>query len=699
MKNGIIFNFILLTLFLSSNLTAQIPVNGFCRYTQVNIKPNFTSISAVDFNSDGYRDLVIYNQQSNQYLTLNADAKSNFGNAANRSSSISLTALHSIGNEKSGKRYLAISRKTREVSEITFSRSGGFVVNSKYKLDGYGSSIDVGDINADGQAEAVVTGPSQDGMKILKSNKGRIVELENIKGKIFSSAIFIDLNYDSFLDIAAYDVASNSIVFYMNDGIGDFEESRSINVGADISEFRAEDINSDGFTDLTFIQDHKLQIMYGDSVSTFQKKTVLPAGIPIDNYTVMDFNRDGYNDIACLSGESGEINIFYAKGTYQYYAPVLYIKKNNLCDLDSYVDRGGRKLVALSSDGAVYVISTVSFQEEQFSVSLAENPLSVQSFDLGNDSYKDIAFIDSGTNSLKLLISERRNLFRSYIELMLSTHPESFIIDDSDKNIKTFFCYSKGERTIETVRYDFYNNRLQKNVTYTTAPVEDIKLVRDRLKDRINLYVLIKQDEKLFLQNIEMRDFIVAGSEVTGIAMKAAQAVLNLGVYRDVYYTISDGNKINLIQAIVDKKVKENKLKLSLEAKPEEKSFISFAGFSELLNRYKPVAAVVSFRKSSKLYIFFEKDVLKFSLGKYIAATLPSKYFIENDDIVSIFSYDDLSGKLYQIKSMLKERSAKESVLLEMKGINDYFVSRLDEKNKYIMCSNKIQHSITFKKL
>ena len=699
MKNGIIYNFILLTFFLSSNLTAQIPLNGFCRYNQVNIRPNFTKISAVDFNSDGYRDLIIYNQQSNQYLTLTADAKLNFGYASNRSSSISLTALHSIGNEMSGKKYLALSRKTREISEITFSRGGGFFVNSKYKLDGFGSSIDVGDINADGKTEAVVAGTSQDGMKILKSNKGRIVELENIKGKIFSSAIFIDLNYDSFLDIAAYDVVSNSIVFYVNDGIGDFEESRSINVGSDINEFRAVDVNSDGFTDLTFIQDHKLQIMYGDSVSTFQKKNVLSTGISIDNYSIMDFNRDGYNDIACLSKESGEVNIFYAKGMNQYHQPVLYIKKNNLCDMDSYVDRGGSKLVVLSSDGAVYMISSVSFQEGQFSISLGENPISAKTFDAGNDLYKDIAFLDKAAGLLKLVLSERRNLFRTLFDVPLSTHPNNFLVDDNDKNMKTFFCYSIGERTIEAIRYDFANHTYKKNVVYSEAPIREIKLVRDRLKDRITLYALVNENEKLFLQTIEIKDFNLTNSAVAGVALKAAESTINLSVYRDVYYVLAEENKLNLIKSIVDEKVIKNDSKISFVRKPNDTYSVSFAAIPELFNRYKPVAAVLSLKKNSSLYFFLEKESIKIPLRKYISATLTSQYFIENDNNISVFCYNDSDGKLYQLNAMIKERNVKESILLEMKGINDYFVSRLDERSRYLICTNKIQNSITFKKL
>jgi hypothetical protein len=696
LRKEIIRSSVLLTFLIISNFHAQIPINGFCRYREFPVAPNFTNLVAIDYNSDGYRDLVVFNPSSNQYFTLTADSKSNFGNPSKKSSSIYFTQLHSLGNDKTGKRFFVLSRKTREICEITFSKSGSFSTNSKTKLNGFASSVDVGEINADGKLEAVVVGTALDGMKILRSNGNKFFESDDIKGKVFSTAAFIDLNYDSYMDIAAVDVISNSVVLYSNSGIGDFEESRSINIGEDIKQFRSEDFNSDGFPDLAYIKEGVLQIICGDSVSSFRKKITLPVEIPIDKYSVLDFNGDGYNDVAFLNETSGSLFISFAKAVNQFYQPILYIKKTGLCDIISYVDRSGRKLVALSKDGKIFLINTVSFQDEQFSISLGELPVSIQSFDYNNDNYKDIAFIDAGSNSLKIGLSERRNLFRAYFNISLSSHPTNFIVDDFNKTSKTFFCYTKGDRAIEVIRYNFSNQTSQKIVLYASYPIADVKILRDRLLDRINISALTKERGKLYLQNLEVKDFHLVTSGILGVAMNSLEACVNLGVYKDIYYLTDNGEKIDLIKSMVDKKVLGNRLRLTLEKKKDEPFSATFATIPELFNRSKPTATLLTIRKKSILYFMLDEENRRIALRNYIDAKLPMKYYFENDFNISLFPYDETSGKIFQLVFSIKENKVREAVLLDLKGINDYLVTKLDARNRFFLCSNKIQNSLTF---
>ena len=153
LRNEIILKYIFLVFLLTSSLEAQIPINGFCRYREFNAKPGYTNLAAVDYNSDGYRDLVIFNPQLNSYLTLTSDSKSNFGIVSEKKSSLDLAFLHPISDQNNGKKYLALSRKTREIAEITFTKSGMISVNSRMKINGFASSVDPGDFNNDGVTE------------------------------------------------------------------------------------------------------------------------------------------------------------------------------------------------------------------------------------------------------------------------------------------------------------------------------------------------------------------------------------------------------------------------------------------------------------------------------------------------------------------------------------------------------------------
>ena len=115
---------VLITFLYFSNLSAQIPINGFCRYREFSTKSNYTNIFSVDYNSDGYRDLLIYNPTQNKYSTLTSDEKSNFGFTSEKYSSAILSDIHPFGNETSGKRFLIASRKTDRLCLHLFREAG-----------------------------------------------------------------------------------------------------------------------------------------------------------------------------------------------------------------------------------------------------------------------------------------------------------------------------------------------------------------------------------------------------------------------------------------------------------------------------------------------------------------------------------------------------------------------------------------------
>ena len=127
------YSSVIIALLYFSNLSAQIPLNGFCRYREFTAKTNYANIFPVDYNSDGYRDLLIYDPGQNKYLTLTSDPKSNFSFPSEKYSSATITDIAPFGNEMSGKRFLIASRKTRQVMLASFSKSGNMLLLPKVK--------------------------------------------------------------------------------------------------------------------------------------------------------------------------------------------------------------------------------------------------------------------------------------------------------------------------------------------------------------------------------------------------------------------------------------------------------------------------------------------------------------------------------------------------------------------------------------
>ena len=372
-----------------SDVSAQIPINGFCKYREYSCKPGYNRVFTCDLNNNGYGDLFLSNITSNKFALLFPEAKLNSNSAVEKSFSSSISGIQLFSSDNSGKRYLIVSRKNKFAGLASMSKSGTPSIFYKLKIDGFPSSYGVGKIfGTIGRSAAILSGNSMNGITIIYENNKALVEKRISKEKAFSYSAFIDLDYDSFSDIAAVNSIKNSIELYYNNQLGDFSLARSIYLDSQISEFKTADFNSDGFTDLVYIKNNRFEVLLGDSVSSFRNKIILDTPVKPDKYVIMDFNGDGYNDIAYINSERGELYIAFGKGSNSFYPPVLYLKKPGLVDLTSFIDRTGKKLAVVSSEGKAYLITQIALTDESFSIALGEKPGTINTFDYLNDNTK-----------------------------------------------------------------------------------------------------------------------------------------------------------------------------------------------------------------------------------------------------------------------------------------------------------------------
>ncbi len=696
----IFFVSVLISFLYLSNLSAQIPINGFCKYREFPVKSNYTKIFPVDYNFDGYRDLLIYNPVNNKYSTLNSDSKSNFNSASEKFSSSALEDIHTFSRGITEKRFLIASRKAKQVALATFSKNGIMFLSSRIKFQGFPSNIDVSDIDGDGKPEGLVCGRTLDGLYLLREKNKSLKETKIVKGKVFSSASFIDFDYDSFADIAAIDQLSNSIILYYNDKFGNYRESRSIGLKGDVNEFKTSDLNSDGFTDFVFVRDNQFEVLLGDSVSSFQKKIFINTPVKPDKFSILDFNGDGFNDIAFINFQTGSLYISYAQSTNKFYPPVLYMKKSRLVDISAYIDRAGKKLAVLSSEGKVYLINTVGIDDSSFSITAGNNPTDPHTFDFMNDAFKGFCFIDEGEQSLKLFISERRNLFRIYFSIPLAVNHSNILVDDSHPEIKTFYCFSKGGRTIEIIKMNLESYNYSKLAIYADKPIEDLKLSSDRLKDWQTLFILCKDDKDLFLQSFEIRGFRKASSAIYSIGSNVDKAWLSFGVYRDIYSFSLNNNKVQLIKTVFDKKIIKRKTLLSFDITSKDKLSYNLVCFDEPLFRFKPAAALITVNNNSTLYYIINDRITKYTLKNLASPNVVLRYSInENNDEPTFYYNDFKKNKLYSLTLQNLNSTPVDKELIEFNKINNYLVARLYGRKTFLIYSNILQNTLSFEKL
>ena len=695
---SILISVLIFTFLFLSNISAQIPIKGFCRYREFSVKANFSNVFGVDYSSDGFRDLLVASSNQKKYLTLTADDKSNFRKVNERFSPYVISDLHPMTDNNNGRLYLILSRKNRQVGIASFTKNGSILWKNKIKFNGYPSKIDVGDVDDNGKRVGLVSGNSLDGLRIIKQNKNNLLETQIAKGRAFVYSNFIDFDYDKFSDIIAFDAQKNSFIFFYNNHYGGFTESRSIAMTGDVREFSTADFNSDGFTDLVYLHNNRLEILLGDSVSSFQKKFVLDTPVVPDKYVIQDFNGDGFNDVAFLNKQSGELYISYAKGTNSFYPPILYMKKKGLIDLTAYVDRGGKKLVALSADGKLYLINAVRFSDDDFSISLGLKPGAAASFDYLNDKFKDICYIDKEMLSLNLLISERRNLFRTFYSIPLPMAFDEMEIYDSNERQKTFFLYKKGDRTIEAIRVTFDRFGYTKRTLYADGPVEDLKLSADRKKDKQTIYALIKKDGQLILQNFDLRDFKEVSTSSNFIANNVLTAKLALGDYREIYFWSKTTNEIDLKKLVFDKKVISQNNLATKKLLPKEKINLDLVSLNKNYSRSKSAAAMVSSLKGCSLYFINKNQVSNYPIKYKTGETPQLKYYLDRSDSKRFFCYVDKLGKLQIVSIDINQKLTMEKNLVKAQKINDYSIEEMSAKRTFFIYSDDYQNTLTFQK-
>lgn len=695
-RSGLIFLFI--NIFYAFTLHAQIPINGFARYREFSTKPNYSNISSLDYNTDGFRDLILYNPRNKTYISHTSDIKSDFGQPSEKVSQFAISAIHPFGRESSARKFLLLSRKTRQAGIAHISAGGSFSISNKVLLNGYPNSIDVNSIPGNGKQEGLVSGPSLNGIYILSEGKSGLESRRIIEGKVFSAACFIDLNYDLRPDIVAVDPLSNSIIFYYNQS-GNYKETNSIGLNEEINEFKTTDFNSDGFTDIVYQKENHIEILLGDSVSSFKKKIILETPVKADKYAILDFNGDGFNDIAYLNTKSGELYISYAQGQSTFYPPILYMKKSGLVDLAAYVDRAGRKLAVLSNEGRIYLINTLGIDLNSFSVTFGIKPSAARCFDYLNDNYKDFCFIDEGEQVLKLFINERRSLFRTYFKIPLLSNYTEIQIDDSKDRVKTYFCYTPGSRLIEALRMDFDSQKFSRLVLYTDWPIEDIKIAGDRLKDRENIYALIKKDKELNLQNFELRDFKTVLAEKAFVCADVEKAWLTFNVYKEIYYTVKKDDRIELNKIVFDKKIIDSQNVLSVNLSAADICSYDLIGLDELIDRAKPAAFIISVNKKSELYFISKNQARKYNLRNQISPDMQlDHYYDETSDEISFYFVNRLKNKLACATLGSGNNLKEEKDIIESKPFSNYFVTDISKRRIFLIYTDKIYCTLNFDK-
>ncbi|MGK9368814.1 FG-GAP repeat domain-containing protein [Melioribacter sp. Ez-97] len=544
-KDSIPLNIFLVLLFFASSLSAQIPINGFCK-TEVlfdgfreNAEIFPDKIIPADLDSDGSYEFVLLKNNKNLMAVVSGNKHRMF----NVGQTINDLEFH--GSTKNSNVFCWLSRKNRNIGFITVSKNGIISRKKIKKFDDIPSRITCVDLDNDGFKEIIVSGYAFEGLTLVNAEKNNYAFSQITDERVFPLIANADFDYDGYNDLVAYDIFANRLVFFYNNQELSFSESRKIELSDYPEDLIVSDINSDGFTDLLISYGDRLSVFVGDTVSSFLNKFEIELPVKSDILNVSDFNGDGIEDLLTASYSEGEVYLIYGKGGSEFYEPLPVYKDRNLVDLAVYKEKGSSKLALLLRNGKIVVISKINKFANADITSFGAEALSL-GFVPGEHNIPEAFFyIDKNSNNLILT-----TLSKALIPDALYRYPlqnsYSIVKSVKRKNKIDFYLYNPNTSLIEILRLDSF--RPTRRILYTKGRIKDLLLFNDRLEDRQRIYALTQNKSSLLLETYDYRDFRFVRSGADSAGADVLAAALEYETYPAVYSLINKNDSLFLVK-------------------------------------------------------------------------------------------------------------------------------------------------------
>lgn len=702
LRNNLLLGITVLSFLLFTETYSQIPLGGFCRLREYFTQPGHSKLLSLDYNNDGYRDLLIPDETSNGIIIHQGNSRDAFGAPQFKYFTGGISLFRPFDSER-GKinRYAFISRKGKSAGLISFSASGSPVLVKKIKLNSFPSDLDAADIDGDGVRELLISGSAYGGLSVIGFKKNKLSEFSLEKSRLLSGAVFTDLDYDGFADIACYDVLRKSIVFFYNDQSGSFRELRSLALNWNANGFTKADFNSDGLDDFVYATAGGLEALLGDSVSSYSQKAVLNTDVKPDSYVIYDFNGDGFNDVGFINAERESFYVSFARNSRSFYPPVFYFYRPGITEVIAYIDRDGKKAAILSKEGKIYLIDAVRLSDKKNSIAIASAPGVLGLFDFQNDNFWDVCAIDNRNEKLIVLISRGRNLAHAYYSYPVSFPHNKILVDDSERSQKSFYCFSSDRKLIEIITADFDKNSFVKKILYAAGPIVDLRITKNKGEDFKTIVLLVRLNGKIVYQKFQYRDFRYLSSDIKEIDDNAADAAIALNGSPEFYTFFPSDNSVMIRRSILDK---ENLSRKDFEIKLPDAASGQISGFIKMIKtgrtaEEKPVCIVSAGEQCGIITFGADKTSLLSINNLNLKKEWMYSSYRASEKQNLLYLYD---AGLHQILAYVIKNGSKPDfagAIRNLPEINSFFVADLSRSKKFLVYSGATDNLISFENI
>jgi hypothetical protein len=686
--------YLILILFLFNyNISAQISLKGFCKYNTLETAEGYNHLLALNYNNDAYTDLLLYSPARRRFSLIEGDNTGSFMKQNEIRFKEPVSAIKNLSiNEGYNRSYITISRKGRTASVINFNEDGRVFILDEIKFDSYPEKIDVGDASRDQSPDVLISGSGFDGISLLHIRKGKISETKVIKGAAFREAVFTDFNNDGYPDITAVNMYERSLQFYYNNTRGKFFLSSSVPLSMVPLTLASTDIDLDYFEDIILSDEKSITILYGDELSSYENNVVLQTSYVPHKVITGDFNSDGSIDIAYADTASGIVSVFFADDERNFDQEYLLFKKNRITSLVPFYSRFITGMAAYSSDGRIYIISQFQSVGEEVSITAGVKPGVLNPFDYTNNGINDIAYIDEEEPSLNLLARDNSGVPEKLYKHKLHYPHKEIITDNFSKEVKVFYCWTRGEKLIEIITADFNENKLSRTSLYTTDKIHELKIKPVKGKPAV-IYAAYINNGKAGANIFEFYDFRYIRADYNSFALDVEDISPFITEKEDGFFTWQRRSSLNLYFHSI-------------------RNLAEFSRVGEINNK--------------DLVITYTADILNSGLPTQIAydgrgiymANKAGIYKVASDSLPSIIEKNQFwtgeikAGGLKRLFIYIPERRSLDRITLFNRGknlilsqlisgisVNRYFVKNMGVADYHIVYSDPEENCITIKRI
>ncbi len=696
------FTFFLLTVI--NTLSAQIPINGFCKYVNVTVDSSFGNVLPLNFNGDSYTDLLLYNQ-SNKIISYQGKSDYNFVKSNTTNLRFEISVIKPINRKLVNNQYAFLSRKNRRVGILEVTAYGYCRIISELKIDSYPEDLSIADVNKDGVEEFLVSGNSFDGLSVFYISNRDLIERKLLSKRLFSHSVFVELNNDVYPDIAAIDLIQNKLIFFYNNSAGNYYEARSFSFNSKLTLLHVLDFNLDGYHDVCVAGKDKIEILLGDPYSKYDRKISTNTSYQPQKLVTADFNNDGLIDIAYIDKLRSIVSVFYSDEKQKFYPEVSYLQKPGLNDLTLFYSKFVNGIMSYSSAGKLHIIDRLRRITDSTSLVFGINPSTLKYFDAGNDKIYDFSFFDREKVTLNLVVRNSSGIPEKLYRIKLESSCRNLLVDETGSAKKTFYCYSNNSRLIEIISVDFRDNSVNKDKFYSVGPIADVRVKRNPDEDRAKIYILSNKNNNLILSIVYYKDFRYSVSNSNVLAKSIWNAKLSLEDQTGIYYWTNENNTFIFEKIVVnnDLNLQQKVFSYKLES-TDVRSIAMLVG--DIFNRDENDA--ISFVRSSD-----KKDVI-FSTGsnnyKLKLDTKMKRLNLNDESLFNLFEmrFNGLnklfaisqdSKTLNKLELLFRKKSLNSTELVEAENIQSYFIKNLNFKNYHFVYIDKSEHCITIKEI